>query len=156
MISPDRVKRTVVMTTQRGVQTCLNPTLSHCFPTNDRMLRYKQLPRTIFTNTMFAATSYKQGNKMAQVYSTSFGWVCAHPMKRKDEAHETLSLVFHRDGVLPIMVVDDSKEQILGNFRRKLREADCHHRVTEPYSPWQQAAEGCIRKLKRGSSCKML
>ncbi len=23
-------------------------------------------------------------------------------------------------------------------------------RQTEPYSPWQQAAEGCIRELKRG------
>jgi hypothetical protein len=28
--------------------------------------------------------------------------------------------------------------------------------VTEPYSLWQQAAEGCIRELKRGSSHKML
>jgi len=41
MISPDRAKHTVVMTTQRGVRTCLNPTLSRHFPTNDRMLRYK-------------------------------------------------------------------------------------------------------------------
>ena len=39
MISPDRAKRTVVMTTQRGVRTCLNPTLSRRFPTNDRVLR---------------------------------------------------------------------------------------------------------------------
>jgi hypothetical protein len=93
---------------------------------------------------------------MAQVYSTSFGWARAHPMKRKGEADETLSLVFHRDGVPPTMVVDDSKEQTVGEFRRKLREADYHHRVTEPYSSWQQAAEGCIYKLKRGSSRKML
>jgi hypothetical protein len=77
-------------------------------------------------------------------------------MKRKGEAHKTLSLVFHRDGVPSTMVVDDSKEKSLGEFRQKLREADCHHRVTEPYSPWQQAAEGCIRKLKWGSSRKML
>jgi hypothetical protein len=109
MISPDRAKRTVVMTTQGGVQTCLNPTLSCCFPTNDRMLRYKQLPHTVFTDTMFAATPSKQGNKMAQVYSTSFGWARAHPMKHKGEAHETLSLVFHRDGVPPTMVVDEKK-----------------------------------------------
>jgi len=40
MISPDRAQCTVVMTTQRGVRTCLNPTLSRRFPTNDRMLRY--------------------------------------------------------------------------------------------------------------------
>jgi hypothetical protein len=43
MISPDRAQRTVVMTTQRGVRTCLNPTLSRRFPTNDRMLRYNPL-----------------------------------------------------------------------------------------------------------------
>jgi hypothetical protein len=29
-------------------------------------------------------------------------------------------------------------------------------RQTEPYSPWQQAAEGCIRELKRGVSGKMI
>jgi hypothetical protein len=32
----------------------------------------------------------------------------------------------------------------------------CHSRVTEPYSPWQQAAEGCIHELERGSSRKLI
>jgi hypothetical protein len=73
MISPDHAKRTVVMTTQRGVRTCLNPTLSCRFPTNDRMRRYTRLPHTVVTDTMFATTPFKRGNKMAQVYSTSFG-----------------------------------------------------------------------------------
>ncbi len=77
-------------------------------------------------------------------------------MTRKGEAHETLSLLFHRDGVPPTMVLDGLKEQTKGDFKRKLHEADCHARQTEPYSPWQQAAEGCIRELKRGESCKMI
>ena len=77
-------------------------------------------------------------------------------MTRKGEAHETLSLLFHRDGVPPAMVLDGSKEQVLGNFKRKLHEADCHLRQTEPYSPWQQAAEGCICELKQGVSQKMI
>ncbi len=51
IISPDLAKRTVGMTTQRGVQTCLNPTLSCRFPTNDRMLCYKRLPHTVFLRT---------------------------------------------------------------------------------------------------------
>jgi len=105
---------------------------------------------------MFASTVSRQGNKMAQIYSTSFGWARTHPTKSKGEAHETLSLLFHRDGVPPAMVTDGSKEKTLGDFRRKLREADCHPGVTEPYSPWQQAAEGCIREVKRGSSRKMI
>jgi hypothetical protein len=76
-------------------------------------------------------------------------------MTRKGEAHETLSLLFHCDGVPPTMVLDGSKEQCKGNFKRKLHEADCHARQTEPYFPWQQAAEGCIHKLKHGVSHKM-
>jgi hypothetical protein len=87
---------------------------------------------------------------MAQAYATSFGWARAHPMKCKGEAHETLSLVFKCNGVPPTMVTDDSKEQTQGEFQCKLKEADCHPRVTDP------ATEGCIRVLKKGSSQKML
>jgi hypothetical protein len=75
-------------------------------------------------------------------------------MTRKGDTHETLSLLFHCDGVPPTMVFDGSNEQCKGDFKRILRKADCHARQTESYSPWQQAAEGCIRKLKRGVSCK--
>ncbi len=116
MISPERAKQTVVMTTQRGVQTCLNPTLSRQFPTNDRMLWYKRVLHTMFSDTLFTRSVLQQGNKMAQVYATSFGWARAHPMKRKGDIHETLSLVFQPDGVPPTMVTDDSKEQTKGEF----------------------------------------
>ncbi len=53
MIAPERAKKTVQLTTQQGVRTCLNPTLARRFPTNDRMLCYKQLPHTTFTDTLF-------------------------------------------------------------------------------------------------------
>ncbi len=92
MIAPDRAKETVQQTTQRDVRTCLNPTLARQFPTNDPMLCYKRLPHTTFTDTIFAGMPSCSGNKCAQVYSTSFGWARAHPMTRKGEAHETLSL----------------------------------------------------------------
>jgi hypothetical protein len=156
MIAPDRAKKTVQLTMQRGICTCLNPTLARQFPTNDRMLCYKRLPHTTFTDTLFAGTPSCSGNKCAQAYSTSFGWARAHPMTRTGEAHETLSLLFHHDGVPLTMVFDGSKEQCQGDFERKLRKADCHVRQTDSYSPWQQAAEGCIRELKQGVSHKMI
>jgi hypothetical protein len=64
-------------------------------------------------------------------------------MTSNSEAHESLSLVFHWDGVPPTMTFNGSKEQTTADFKRKLREADCHDRLTEPYSPWQQVAKGC-------------
>ena len=54
------------------------------------------------------------------------------------------------------MIMDGSKEQTKGIFKRKLREAECHQRQIEPYSPWMNAAEACIRELKRGSTRKMI
>ncbi len=45
-------------------------------------------------------------------------------MTRKGEAHETLSLLFHCDGVPQTMVFDGLKEQCKGDFKRKLCKAD--------------------------------
>jgi hypothetical protein len=119
-ISPQKAQRTLTKTTQRGIRKCLDPTLSLRFPTNDRMLRYKRMPHPCFTDTLVTGTPSKQGDKYAQAYCTSFGWTHVHPMQCKGEAHETLSLLFHRDGVPPVMILDGSKEQTLGDFCCKL------------------------------------
>ena len=76
-------------------------------------------------------------------------------MKKKSEAHEALSLLFSCEGVPPVMITDGSKEQVQGQFRKKLADADCWLKQTEPYSPWMNAAEGSIRELKRGAGRKM-
>ena len=49
----------------------------------------------------------------------------------KSQAHETLSTLVHRDGVPPKMMIDGSKEQGLGRFRKNCQEADCHLVSTE-------------------------
>jgi hypothetical protein len=77
-------------------------------------------------------------------------------MTSKNGAHETLSLLFHHEGVPPTMVFDGLKEQCKGDFKMKLCKADCHARQTQPYCRWQQATEGCIRELKQGVSHKMI
>ena len=56
----------------------------------------------------------------------------------------------------PNIFVENSKEQTLGKFATKCREVDCHLVTTEPYSPWKQAAEGCTKQTKLGSSRRML
>ena len=53
------------------------------------------------------------------------------------------------------MIVDSAQEQNQGLFKKKAHQADCLIKRTEPYSPWENAAEGAIRELKRGFRCKM-
>jgi hypothetical protein len=95
-IGIETAKRTLKVTTQCGVRTVPHPTLSRRFRTNDRQLRYRRLPVDVFTDTMFSNSASRQGNRCAQVFSTSNGWVRAYPMKKKSEAHEALSLLFQR------------------------------------------------------------
>jgi hypothetical protein len=154
LIPANHAARTVDRTMQQGVCTMLNPTLSCHFPTNDRMLRYPRMTHPVFGNTMFAGTESKNGNKCCQVFATNFGWARAHPLKEKGEAHKALSLMFKLDGILPKMILDGSKEQVKRVSRHNLKEVNCHLHMTEPYLPWQQAAKGCICKLKRGVSRK--
>jgi hypothetical protein len=114
------------------------------------------MPHPVFGDTMFAETESKNDNKCCQVFATNFGWARAHPLKQKGEAHEALLLMFKLDGIPSEMILDDSKEQVKGVFRHELKEANCHMCMTKPYSPWQQAAEGCICELKHGVSRKMI
>jgi hypothetical protein len=60
------------------------------------------------------------------VCCTADGWTRVFPMAKEQDAHEALSLLFHRDGVPNVMVMDGAKAQIQGYFQRKLREAVCH------------------------------
>jgi len=90
------------------------------------------------------------------VFCSSNGWTRAFLMKSKSEAHEALSLLFARDGVPAMMIMDGAREQAMGDFRRKCREVGTHVRLTEPHTPWSNAAEGAIRELKKGLARKMV
>ena len=98
--------------------------------------------------------SWFRQNKYAQVYCTKFGWARAFLMKAKSQTHETYSLLAQRDGVPIKLVFDGSKEQTLGEFRKKVKETGTHTETTLPYSPWSNAAEGVIRELKKGAGRK--
>ena len=120
----------------------VHPSLSQRFRTNDRQLRYRRLPIECFTDTLIAKTESRDKNRYAQVYCTPDGWTRCFPMRLKSEAHETLSLLHKRDGVPSIMIMDGSKVQTLGDFRRKNFEVGTHVRRLEPDTAKSNAAEG--------------
>jgi hypothetical protein len=126
----------------------IHPSLSVGFRKNYSQLRYRHLPVTCFTDTMFSNSKSRQGNKAAQVFCTANRWTRYFPMAKEKDEHEALSLLFCRDGVSNGMVMDGAKAQIQGGFRKKLCEAGCHIKQTEPHTPKSNAAEGSIRELK--------
>jgi hypothetical protein len=56
------------------------------------------------------------------MFCTDFGFLRAFPMRLESEAREALSLLFYRDGVPNVMVMDGSKAKTEDEFRNKLRD----------------------------------
>ena len=52
-------------------------------------------------------------------------------------------------GVPNKMVMDNAKAQVHGEFRKKLKEADCRVKAIEPHTPFSNAAESAIQELKK-------
>jgi hypothetical protein len=65
-------------------------------------------------------------------------------------------MLLKQDGAPTGLVLDGAKEETQGEFCRKAREADIHCRETEPHSPFQNRAEGCIHEIKRATGRAML
>ena len=79
-------------------------------------------------------------------------------MKLKSEAHEALSVHVQQDNVLPTILCDNPKEMVLGQFNRKIKEASCHLKQTESFTPWLNAAKREmkeLRKVQAGSSLNL-
>jgi hypothetical protein len=104
-------KRTRIVTTQRGIRWMIHPSLTKRYKTNDRKLQYHRLPVAMFTDTMYSTIFSREQKKAAQIFCTDFGFLRAFPMKLESESHEALSLLFHRDGVPNVMVMDGAKAQ---------------------------------------------
>jgi hypothetical protein len=75
-------KRARLATTQRGIRRMIHPSLTKRYNTNDRQLRYRRLPVTMYTDTMFSTILSIQKNKASRIFCTDFGFVREFPLKK--------------------------------------------------------------------------
>jgi hypothetical protein len=54
------------------------------------------------------------------------------------------------------MVMDGAKAQVEGEFRRKLCDAGCHIKQTEPHKQSSNMGEGAVHELKKGVGRQMM
>jgi hypothetical protein len=66
-------------------------------------------------------------------------------MKKESEAHETLSFLFHRDGLHNVMVMDGDKAQVEGNSERNCAmQAAILIRLNPTHNPPTWVKEACV------------
>jgi hypothetical protein len=133
-IGIEAAKMMCLVATLRGITRMIHPSLTKRFKTNDTQLIYRRLHITCYTDNMHSTIKTRTGNKADQVFCTGDGWTRAFPRKKEREANNELSLLFHRDGLPHVMVIDGAKAKVEGEFRKKLHDAGCHIKQTEPYA----------------------
>jgi hypothetical protein len=81
-IGNEAAKSTRLVTTQRGIRRMIHPSFTKRYKTNDRQLRYRRLPVTLYTDTLYSTILSRQKNKAAHIFCTDFGFVRAFPLKK--------------------------------------------------------------------------
>lgn len=155
-ISLEMAKKTIQSTTQLGVRTVTEPTLTRKYQTNDRMLRYSRLAVDTFMDTMFASKKVGpsiRGYTSCQVFATEFGHVFVVPLESKAgvKIAQAIKRYFKEVGVPLHLICDQAREQIKGDARILCNEAGCHVIELEKGTPASNRAERNIKILKDGT-----
>ena len=99
---------------------------------------------------MFASTKSIHGNTCGQIFVNNLDFMRFVPMRKKKAAGHALEEFFQDVGVPRHLHVDNAPELNSGHWKT-VRESQggIRQTTTEPYSPWQNRAEACIRELKK-------
>ena len=110
----EMAKRTLQATTQLGVRTTEEPSLTRKYSTNDRMLRYCRLLYDSFMDTFFATKKAKsiRGFKSCQSFATEFGHLFSVLMEDKSGKNIALAIkrYFKEVGVPMKLICDQASE----------------------------------------------
>jgi hypothetical protein len=145
-IGTETAQRTLVRTSQLGVQDFLNIKGTRQMKHTAQQLIFRHLRTDIYKDTMFSKVKSLRQNTCAQVYVTSFQWTTVYPLRKKSEAHLSLDKL-HRDiGVFKAIIPDNAMELSDGEFRKKAVKAGLIICPTEAYTHNQNLAESGIRE----------
>ena len=147
-IGINAAERTLTVTTQAGIRKLHNP-VERRFHTKQSHLRFPTLLGRFYTDTMFFTRTSIRSHTCAQVITNGLGYTHVYPMKTKSCAPDALTDFIHSSGIPAWIVADNAPELTKGRWRAIIREYHIRQTTTEPYSPWQNRAEGEIRELKR-------
>jgi hypothetical protein len=111
-IMEDATSRAIERNTQLNRQSADN-SLSRNISTNGRMLRYKRIISTFYTDIMFATDKAKstRGNKCCQLFVSDKGFVAVYPMETISQFEDALQLFCKEVGVPATMVADPHRSQ---------------------------------------------
>jgi hypothetical protein len=150
MISLPAAERTMKHTTTRGIRHFVHPS-DRRVKTSLPHLDYPLMRHKFYTDTLFPKVKSIHNETCAQVWTDGKGYSRFYPMTKKSYAWETVKDFVGDTNAIPETIVTDGAGELRGEkWKEELRRFRIRGRLTEPYSPWQNAAEGAVREIKKG------
>lgn len=148
-IGLEKAKATLKCTTQESIRSAVLP-LTRRYRTDLLSQSLRRLRSTWYTDTLFSKVKSITGNTCAQLFTDGEGFVFVYPMRSKSLAGEALNIATRDVGIPNVIIRDGASEQVGPNsdFSKVVRNCRIDARNTEPYSPWQNKAEGMIGIIK--------
>ena len=157
-INEKLARNTINATTRLCPRNTSDITLNRRYKYNDRMLRYRHLPVTMFSDTMFAARRVGKSIRnftCAQVFATDFGWVGVVLMEFEREIPNAFKEIFKEVCVPQKMILDGARAQVKGETLRECQNAGCTIVELERGMPSANRAERTIAELKTDTKMDM-
>jgi hypothetical protein len=139
---------TIKATTQSFIRSAIHP-IERRYRTKNSTLRYNHLNSVFRADTMFSNVRSALGNTLAQVFVNDQGFSKVVPGQLKSEAGYALQELIQDVGIPKGIHTDDAKELTGGKWKEVCKSHGIAMSNTEPYSPWQNRAEGLIKEIKR-------
>ena len=143
-------QRTLEVTTQLGVRTVIHP-LERRFRTKQSHLKFPSYRAKVYTDPIFASVKSIRGYTCGQVFVAPPAYLHFYPMKSKADVSLALMQNIHDVGIMSDLISDGAKEEVSGKMLDVTRQHHIRTGRTEPYSQWQNRAEGEIRELKKAA-----
>jgi len=150
-IGDDTALQTLKITTQKFIRSAINP-IERRYRTAHQQLRYRQLSGPhgrFYSDTLFSTLKSINGHSCGQIFIYNMGFYHFVHMAKESDAWDALLKLVQQVGIPSAIVTDGAKVLTLGEWKKITREYHVKTYETEPYSPWQNRAEGAIRELKR-------
>ena len=156
-IGLEKAKQTLKATTQLAVRSAVLP-LTRRYRTDLMSQRLRRLNCRFYTDTLFSKHKSIEGNTCGQLFTDGEGFVILYPMDSKAKAGQKLTELSHDVGIPNELYMDNAPEQVGKNseMMKEIRRMKIRHHTTEPYSPWQNAAENIIGIIKSKHHQRMI
>jgi hypothetical protein len=149
MVGVKTAKKTLNVTTQRGVQSIPNPATRR-FKTQMAHLRYPRMRGMFYADIMEPKVLSLESQRYAHIIGNGRGFVKVYPMAKKNESIHALDDFVKKVGIPETLLCDnDSTMEGWGEWKKRVRKYSIDPKYTDPYSPFQNKAELDIRELKR-------